>query len=539
MRIFLGYRRMFLGYRRIFLSYRRGDVGGYAGRLGDELQERYGFDVFQDVTAIGPGQDYTVAIDRALNECDAVLALIGGDWLSASTPQGSPRLLEANDFVRLELTRALTRDIQVVPVRVGGATLPTATELPDELQALAQRQDFELRNEKWHQDVKGLVRWLRRGKPDVPDGRGRRVLVLSLAAAVAVAGLFALFYSLMSHPVTSAACRVIHSAWETGGAVYSRPYVAGDGTVYVGSADRRVYAFGPTGAVCWTYNTGSPIYTSPWLLKGVLYIISSNKNVYALNARTGKLKWKQEIGSLPRSLTLDRSAGVLYIGSANGTVSALRADSGEQAWPPFPTRSQIETAPVVSGGSVYVCNDSGTLYALNTDTGVPRWKFQTSEQGYCAPAVNPVTGVVYAVSSGASTSKVYAIRPNRQQAWPRTFSIKRAVRSIPTVTVDGTLVYVASANGTIYALDTSDGHQQWVQATGHPIYQSSPTQYGITVYVGTYDGYVYSLQALNGGKSSFCHIGGKINSTPNLFNNTIYIGNGNGKVYALNQSKEC
>jgi outer membrane protein assembly factor BamB len=243
---------------------------------------------------------------------------------------------------------------------------------------------------------------------------------------------------------------------------------------------------------------------------------------------------------LPRSLTLDKAAGILYIGSANGTVYALRADSGKQVWRPFATRSQIETAPAVFGDHVYVCNDSGELYALNAETGALRWRFRTGEQGYCAPAVNPSSGIVYVAGSGTSNGRVYAIKPNRREAWPKPFTTRRAIRSAPTVNFDGTLLYVASADGTIYALGTSHGDQQWVHATGHPIYQSSPTQYGIMVYVGTYDGYVYTLQALNGGKlNSSCHVGGKINSTPNLFNNTIYIGDGNGKVYALNQSKEC
>jgi hypothetical protein len=62
----------------IFLSYRRGDVGGYAGRLTDALRRRLGAkSVFQDVTAIARGQDYTAAIDRALDDSDAVLAVIG------------------------------------------------------------------------------------------------------------------------------------------------------------------------------------------------------------------------------------------------------------------------------------------------------------------------------------------------------------------------------------------------------------------------------------------------------------------------------
>ena len=63
---------------RVFLSYRRDDAGGYAGRLTDGLIQRLGpKSVFQDVTGIGPGQDYTVAIDRALADSDAALVVIG------------------------------------------------------------------------------------------------------------------------------------------------------------------------------------------------------------------------------------------------------------------------------------------------------------------------------------------------------------------------------------------------------------------------------------------------------------------------------
>jgi hypothetical protein len=162
---------------RVFLSYRRGDAGGYAGRLTDGLLQRLGpKSVFQDVTAISPGQDYTVVIDRALADSDAALAVIGPGWLTAVTPQGTRRLLEDDDYVHLEVARALRRGIRVIPVLVGGAQLPEAAELPDDLQGLAQRQALELHNETWHHDVDGLVRSLH-GELAGPASRRRRWLV--------------------------------------------------------------------------------------------------------------------------------------------------------------------------------------------------------------------------------------------------------------------------------------------------------------------------------------------------------------------------
>jgi TIR domain len=170
---------------RVFLSYRRGDAGGYAGRLTDTLLQRLGAkSVFHDVTAISPGEDYTVAIDRALADCDAALVVIGPGWLTATSPQGSRRLYEPGDYVRLELATILRRGIRAVPVLVGGARLPKAAELPDDLQVLAQRQAVELHDETWRDDVEGLIRSLR-GEPAVPGNRRRR----RLAAGVALIAL--------------------------------------------------------------------------------------------------------------------------------------------------------------------------------------------------------------------------------------------------------------------------------------------------------------------------------------------------------------
>ncbi|HWB70584.1 MAG TPA: toll/interleukin-1 receptor domain-containing protein [Egibacteraceae bacterium] len=173
---------------RVFVSYRRSDVGGYAGRLHDALVRRLGAkNVFQDVAGISPGEDFTVAVDHALDACDAVLGVIGPTWLSASTPEGRPRLRQDQDLVRLELARALASDVPVVPVLVGGARLPTAAELPEDLRALAHRQAVVIRDETWHRDVDSLLAALQGPTDDQRPTRRRRALVAVAAAVPAIA----------------------------------------------------------------------------------------------------------------------------------------------------------------------------------------------------------------------------------------------------------------------------------------------------------------------------------------------------------------
>jgi len=169
---------------RIFLSYRRDETSGHSGRLFDALSQRLGRrNVFQDVTGIEPGVDFTEAITRALDECDAVLAVIGPGWSTAATLDGQRRLDEADDYVRLELATALARDTRVIPVLVGGAPLPTRADLPVDLQGLAERQAVVLHDETWPQDVDGLVARLR-GHTPAPRSSHRRRLLIGAAAAV-------------------------------------------------------------------------------------------------------------------------------------------------------------------------------------------------------------------------------------------------------------------------------------------------------------------------------------------------------------------
>jgi hypothetical protein len=169
---------------RVFLSYRRGDAAGYAGRLTDALIQRLGpKSVFFDVSAISPGRDFTVEIDRALADSNAALIVIGPGWVTAQTPDGTRRLMEPDDHVRLEVSRALTRGIRVIPVLVGGTHLPAAADLPSDLQGLPQRQAVELHDDTWHRDVDGLIRSLR-GQRTVPGNRRRRWMAVGTALVV-------------------------------------------------------------------------------------------------------------------------------------------------------------------------------------------------------------------------------------------------------------------------------------------------------------------------------------------------------------------
>jgi hypothetical protein len=170
---------------RVFISYRRADTAGHAGRLYDALADHFGRDnVFMDLNAIDSGQNFVEAIDAAVRSCDALLAIIGDEWLT-SAEQGGRRLDQAGDFVRSEIAAALARAIPVFPVLVEGTSMPAAEALPDVLKPLAKRQAHELSDRRWSYDVESLIGAIEKLGGRQRAGTSRRAR-LALAAAVVV-----------------------------------------------------------------------------------------------------------------------------------------------------------------------------------------------------------------------------------------------------------------------------------------------------------------------------------------------------------------
>jgi hypothetical protein len=118
--------------------------------------------VFMDVAGIAPGHDFRKAIDKSVANCGALLAVIGPLWASDASGDGTRRLDDANDFVRLEIASALTRDIALIPVLVRDAKMPAAQELPPDLRELVFRNAVELSHASWRRDVVVLIDALRR-----------------------------------------------------------------------------------------------------------------------------------------------------------------------------------------------------------------------------------------------------------------------------------------------------------------------------------------------------------------------------------------
>ena len=142
----------------LFISYRRQDTAYIAGRLNDELSRQFGArQIFRDVDNMAPGVDFVKRIDEAVSMCQALVAVIGDDWLTATDAKGKRRIDNPRDWVRVEIAAAMKRDILIVPVLVEGASMPSPPELPPALRKLARFNALELTDVRWDYDTARLV----------------------------------------------------------------------------------------------------------------------------------------------------------------------------------------------------------------------------------------------------------------------------------------------------------------------------------------------------------------------------------------------
>ena len=198
----------------------------------------------------------------------------------------------------------------------------------------------------------------------------------------------------------------------------------------------------PEGRLRWRFDTDAPLFSSPAVVDGRLYLGSGDNRIVALDADNGELIWER-----PVTGPVDSSAAVagdsVFIGLRDGRVLSLNKDDGELQWE-FPTGGIFATSPVALEGVLYIGSGDGKLYALDAQTGEERWTYRTAGHIATDPAINDE---IVAVLSQDSYLHIVDKQTGRKRLDYRT----RFARGSPTL--DGYMVYTADQLGIVAAID--------------------------------------------------------------------------------------
>ncbi|MEW6381867.1 MAG: PQQ-binding-like beta-propeller repeat protein [bacterium] len=331
--------------------------------------------------------------------------------------------------------------------------------------------------------------------------------------------------------------------FKTGGAVESSAAIGADGTIYIGSDDKNVYAINSNGSLKWSFQTGGEVCSAPAIgVDGTIYVGSLDGRIYALYP-DGSRRWAfppaDDLEMPPMDDVFSSPAigtdGVIYIGGESGWIYALDSN-GSVRWS-YQAAGEIYSSPAISadGSTIYVGSTGGAVYALRSGIDYSpetrlRWKFAAEGGFYSSPAVG-TDGTVYI---GSSNNTIYALDPadaaNSRVKW--SYRTNGDVDSSPAIGADGT-VYVGSDDGKVYALNP-DGSLKWRSPfpTGGKVWSSPTIGADGTIYVGSNDGYIYAIR-YDGSLLWKAKIGDWISSSAAIGNGLIYVGSSDGSVYAL------
>jgi len=292
-------------------------------------------------------------------------------------------------------------------------------------------------------------------------------------------------------------------SFATGKGIFSTPVVGGDGTVYVGSADRFFYALNPDGSERWSVETGEIIDSSALLDDlGRVYFGSGDGVFRSLDAATGEEVWRFEAD--------DPAVNDAYINWFEGNV-AMGPD-----------------------GTLIVPNDNFFLYALDRDDGEVVWRFTLADQTWSLPAVDAHDGDLYFGNNNlieTLADNVWAIDGDGNERWSA-FNLGSMVAS-PLLLEDRVLM--GSFDGYLRAYDRDSGALQWEFPTRDHIYASPALLPDGRIVQPSADGTIYALEPADGALSWAYDTREPVRSSPAVdADGTIYVGSGEGRLYVLN-----
>lgn len=224
--------------------------------------------------------------------------------------------------------------------------------------------------------------------------------------------------------------------------------------------------------------------------KSTIYAMSQSGLVQAFDAETGRQLWQTEIGerSFPSSGV---GASKKLVAAVNGSsVYCLDPETGKQLW-----KKRCETAvighPAATDDSVFVPLADGRMQIFDATTSGNRTQTMMSK----GASFNPPT-VAGSVVAWGTDKGVLSVAPvdNMNRVMYR---LKADSAIDAPATSKGSLIFVASHDGFLYAFNKNLGSMVWSSSIGEHC-SRSPYPVGDYIFVVTEENHLFKFDARNG-----------------------------------------
>ncbi|MBN1233926.1 MAG: PQQ-like beta-propeller repeat protein, partial [Candidatus Coatesbacteria bacterium] len=327
--------------------------------------------------------------------------------------------------------------------------------------------------------------------------------------------------------------------FKTDDIISSSPRISNN-TIFVGSSDKYIYAIDAVkGTLIWKCFLLSPVdRSSPCISDGVVYIGSGEYNdqsmnyyfFHAIDASNGSVIWKFKSGSIVSSPYISDSS--VYFGSCDDFIYSLDKKDGRLNWR-YKTNDDVTSSPLVSDNIIYIGSHDNNFYAINCSNGSLKWKYQTGNSIDTSPCFsNNVVffasgdGYVYALNSSDGSLK-----------WRYKAGYGGGINSSPCVS-DG-VVFIGGNDLMLYAINEDSGILKWRFMIEGPI-SDTPCYSDNIVYIGGYgtSHSVYSIKNADKGIFQWKYrTSGDIGwSSPSISDGVLFVGSTDTYLYAVQSS---
>jgi outer membrane protein assembly factor BamB len=259
------------------------------------------------------------------------------------------------------------------------------------------------------------------------------------------------------------------------------------GLLFAQTDGHSLYAFEPNGLApskrLWSFDGDGALLTKPVAADGVVVVGSSDRNVYGLDARTGKTLWTATTGY---AFTADPivSNRVVVIGDQGGNIDGFDVKTGKQVWS-FGASGAIDDAAVTSGKIAYLVSEDHNVYALNVANGQTVWQYTMDDYAEQPPIL---VGDLVVVDNRAG--QIIGLDDAKGSlAWKT--DLDDTPFSPPVGWRDGKAVVLKIGDHKIGAFDSSTGKAIWEYSTQDVV--TLPIVVGDHVNVATSTGDVLAL----------------------------------------------
>ncbi len=276
---------------------------------------------------------------------------------------------------------------------------------------------------------------------------------------------------------------------------------------------------------------------TPIVVDNVIYTADYTGRLTATNASNGRRIWQVNTKQ-PLTTGLAAGNGMLFVGTGSGQILAYALNNGAFIWN-APLSSEVLATPTVAGNKLLVKSEDDHLYALNIQNGQTLWSYTEQTPDLILREGNSpqVSGNNVVVGFADGQLGVFSLETGNI-LWKRPIANPQGVTTVErmididnTIMVQGNVIYVATYQGIIAALNITTGNIIWqhdISSYAGLVLQNN------AVYVVDANSHVWAFDQRTGNilwKQD--NLFGRYLTGPTLMGNAIVVGDAEGFVHWL------